>query len=158
MVTLHPPTGRGRPHLPHLPQLTRVPPRPRPRTAAPARPARAHRAPPAHTLGAELALPLGTVAAALLVTVLLLTGGSAHTAVALAVFALLTLVAAVPARPVLRPAVALVSWLFYDGFVLNGHSDLAFRSPDRTGLLVLLLAALAGAGGAAVLRAVRRHP
>ncbi|WP_267887921.1 hypothetical protein [Streptomyces sp. NRRL S-337] len=42
--------------------------------------------------------------------------------------------------------------------MLNGHSDLAFRSPDRTGLLVLLLAALAGAGCAVALRLVRRHP
>ncbi|MBL1092110.1 DUF4118 domain-containing protein [Streptomyces sp. 9-7] len=117
-----------------------------------------HRTPPDRTLGAELALPLGAVAAALLVTVLLPADGGAHPAVALAAFALLTLLAAVPARPVLRPAVALVSWLFYDGFVLNGHSDLAFRSPDRTGLLVLLLAALAGAGCAAALRLVRRRP
>ncbi|WP_234442109.1 DUF4118 domain-containing protein [Streptomyces sp. NRRL S-1448] len=155
MVTLHPPTSWGRPHIP---RFTRVPARPGPRTAAPPRPARPHRTPPDRTLGAELALPLGAVAAALLVTVLLPAGGGAHPAVALAAFALLTLLAAVPARPVLRPAVALLSWLFYDGFVLNGHSDLAFRSPDRTGLLVLLLAALAGAGCAAALRLVRRHP
>ncbi|UZJ33645.1 DUF4118 domain-containing protein [Streptomyces endophytica] len=154
MVTLHPPASWGRPHIPHIPQPTRVPPRP----AAPPHPARVHPAPPGRTLGAELALPLGAVAAALLVTLLLLSGGGTHPAVALGVFALLTLLAAVPARPVLRPAVALVSWLFYDGFVLNGHSDLAFRSPDRTGLLVLLLAALAGAGCAAALRVVRRHP
>ncbi|BDM71446.1 hypothetical protein HEK616_49330 [Streptomyces nigrescens] len=155
MVTLHPPASWGRPHIPQ--PTRRAPTRPRPRTAAPPRPARVHPVPPGRTLGAELALPLGAVAAALLVTLLLLSGGSAHPAVALGVFALLTLLAAVPARPVLRPAVALVSWLFYDGFVLNGHSDLAFRSPDRTGLLVLLLAALAGAGCAAALRAVRRH-
>ncbi|WP_234326778.1 hypothetical protein [Streptomyces sp. NRRL S-337] len=106
MVTLHPPTSWGRPHLP---QSTRGPTRPRPRTAAPPRPPRLHRAPPDRTLGAELALPLGAVAAALLVTVLLLAGGGAHPAVALALLALLTLLAAVPARPVLRPAVALVS-------------------------------------------------
>ncbi|MBM4792769.1 DUF4118 domain-containing protein [Streptomyces sioyaensis] len=112
---------------------------------------------PGRTLGRDLALPLGTVGAALLVTALMLTGGSAPAPVALAAFLLLTVAFSALARPVVVPAVALVSWLFYDGFVLNGHSDLAFRAQDRTSLLMLLLAAAAGACGAAAVRAVRRR-
>ncbi|MDC7336292.1 hypothetical protein PQR15_06945 [Streptomyces lydicus] len=61
------------------------------------------------------------------------------------------------ARPLLMPVVALVSWMFYDGFVLHQRSDLAFQQPDRTGLLVLLLAGAAGAGCAAAVRSLRRR-
>ncbi|WP_432001306.1 DUF4118 domain-containing protein [Streptomyces sioyaensis] len=127
--------------------------RPLPRTAA--RPA--HPVAPGRTLARDLALPLGAVGAALLATALMLTGGSAPAPVAPAAFLLLTVAFSALARPVVVPVVALVSWLFYDGFVLNGHSDLAFRAQDRTALLMLLLAAAAGACGAAAVRAVRRR-
>ncbi|MFI0902374.1 DUF4118 domain-containing protein [Streptomyces sioyaensis] len=142
----------------HRPAPTRRPRarRPLPRaTAPPARPA--HPVAPGRTLARDLALPLGAVGAALLVTALMLTGRSAPAPVAPAAFVLLTVAVAALARPVVVPVVALVSWLFYDGFVLNGHSDLAFRAQDRTSLLMLLLAAAAGACGAAALRTVRRR-
>lgn len=141
MVSLHPPASFHRPRTAHDVAL----PRPRP----------AHRVRPGRTLAGDLALPLGAVAAALLVTALLLSGERSHTAVALAVLTVLTAVVAALARPLLMPAVALVSWLFYDGFVLNQRSELAFQQADRTGLLVLLAAGLVGAGCAAVVRAVR---
>lgn len=147
MVALHPPTPVRRPRLPHLACV--------PRAVALRRPGPVHRPPPARTLAGDLAMPLGAVAAALLATALPLTGASPHTAVALAVFTLLTVVVSALGRPLLAPAVALVSWMFYDGFVLNRRADLAFGPPDRTGLLVLLLAGLTGAGCAAVVRAVR---
>ncbi|REK92257.1 DUF4118 domain-containing protein [Streptomyces inhibens] len=121
------------------------------------RPRLAHRAPPNRTLAGDLALPLGAVGAALLVTALLLTGERTHTTFVLAVFTLLTLGVAALTRPVLVPVVALVSWMFYDGFVLNRSSELAFQPQDRMSLLVLLLAGLAGGGCAAAVRAVRRH-
>ncbi|MFJ5802018.1 DUF4118 domain-containing protein [Streptomyces decoyicus] len=124
-------------------------------------PHRTHTAPAGaadRTLARDLALPLGAVGATLLVTALMLTGGTAHAPVALAVFALLTVAVSLLARPVLMPAVVLVSWMFYDGFVVNQRSDLAFQPQDRTGLLVLLPAGVAGAGCAAAVRAVRRHP
>ncbi|WP_329145041.1 DUF4118 domain-containing protein [Streptomyces sp. NBC_01456] len=146
MAVLHRPVSVHRPRC-HLP-LSRA-------TALRARPAR-----PAlrrGTLVRDLALPLGAVGAALLVTALTLAGPGARAPVAPAVFVLLTVAVAALARPVAVPGVALVSWLFYDGFVLNGHSDLAFRAQDRTGLLVLCCAAAAGACGAAALRAVRRR-
>ncbi|MGW1373728.1 DUF4118 domain-containing protein [Streptomyces sp. NPDC002446] len=156
MAALHPPAPVRRPRMPHT---TRVPHTVRvPHTAALCRPRRAHRPPPVRTLTGDLAMPLGAVAAALLATALLLTGETSHATVALAVFTLLTALAAAPARPPLAPAVALVSWMFYDGFVLHRHAELAFRQPDRTGLLVLLLAGLTAAGCAAAVRAARRWP
>ncbi|WP_328383534.1 DUF4118 domain-containing protein [Streptomyces sp. NBC_00400] len=157
MATLHRPATSYRPHhpyLPYAPHTRRTSHLPR---AAPPRTRPAHRAPPGHTLTRDLALPLGALGAALLVTALMLTGQTAHAAVALAVFALLTVAVSSLARPAVVPVVALVSWMFYDGFVLNQRSDLAFQPQDRTGLLVLVLAGVMGAGCAAAVRAVRRH-
>ncbi|MFH8634027.1 hypothetical protein ACH4CC_29830 [Streptomyces lydicus] len=158
MAVFPPPLPFHRPHIPRAPRpgtpRSRALPRPRTvrRTATPGR-----------TLARDLAVPLGACAAALLATGLLLTGRTghathpSHTAVALAGFALLTLLVSALARPLLMPAVALVSWMFYDGFVLHQRSDLAFQQPDRTGLLVLLLAGAAGAGCAAAVRSLRRR-
>ncbi|MGW7577489.1 DUF4118 domain-containing protein [Streptomyces sp. NPDC054765] len=154
MATLHRPAPPHRPYGPYAPHIPRTPPFPRvtrPRTQPD------HRVPSDRALARDLALPLGAVGAALLVTALMLAGEAAHAALALAVFALLTVAVSLLARPALVPVVALVCWLFYDGFVLHGNSDLAFGPPDRTGLLVLLLAGVAGAGCAAAVRAVRRH-
>lgn len=155
VATLHRPAPPHRPYLPYAPHIPRTPPFPR---VTPTRTRPAPRVPPDRTLARDLALPLGAVGAALLVTALMLSGGTAHAPVALALFALLTVAVSLLARPVLLPAVVLVSWMFYDGFVLNQRSDLAFQPQDRTGLLVLLLAGVAGAGCAAAVRAVRRHP
>ncbi|WP_241720779.1 DUF4118 domain-containing protein [Streptomyces lydicus] len=154
MATLHRPATSYRPHRPYLPYAPHIPRLPR---LAPPRTRPAHRAPPARSLARDLALPLGALGAALLVTALMLTGERAHAALALAVFALLTVAVSSFARPAAVPWVALVSWMFYDGFVLNQRSDLAFQPQDRTGLLVLVLAGVMGAGCAAAVRAVRRH-
>ncbi|MFE1172577.1 DUF4118 domain-containing protein [Streptomyces sp. NPDC058773] len=108
------------------------------------------------TLARDLALPLGAVGAALLVTALMLTGGTGRAMPVLALFAVLTVAVALRTRLLLVPVAALVSWMFYDGFVLHQRAELAFRAPDRLSLLVLLLAAVVGAGCAAVVRAVRR--
>ncbi|WP_432145614.1 DUF4118 domain-containing protein [Streptomyces sp. bgisy084] len=148
MTTLHRPAPPLRPYRPHTTQFPQV----RPQATQPA-----HRVPPDRTLGRDLALPLGAVGAALLVTALMLTGGTAQTSAALALFALLTLAVSLRARPALAPVAALVSWMFYDGFVLHQHSELAFHTPDRTSLLILLLTATLGAGCAAGVRAVRRR-
>ncbi|MYT14492.1 DUF4118 domain-containing protein [Streptomyces sp. SID4951] len=113
---------------------------------------------PDRTLARDLALPLGAVGAALLVTALMLTGETVHTSAVLALFALLTAAVALRTRPLLVPLAALVSWMFYDGFVLHQRSELAFRPQDRTSLLVFLLAGVLGAACAAAVRAVRRHP
>ncbi|MFD0162605.1 DUF4118 domain-containing protein [Streptomyces decoyicus] len=155
MATLHRPAPSHRPYLSYTLHIPRTPPFP---WVTPPRTHPAPRVPSGRTLARDLALPLGAVGAALLVTALMLTGGTAHAPVAPAVFALLTVAVSLLARPVLMPAVVVVSWMFYDGFVVNQRSDLAFQPQDRTGLLVLLLAGVAGAGCAAAVRAVRRHP
>jgi len=155
VAALHRPAPARRTYVPHASGIPRTPRLPRvavPRT----RPVRRTRPGPG-ALARDLALPLGALGAALLVTALLLTGTAAHATAALAVFALLTAAVSLLARPVLAPVVALVSWMFYDGFVLNQRSDLAFRPQDRTGLLVLLLAGVTAAGCAAAVRALRRH-
>ncbi|MFG2400249.1 hypothetical protein [Streptomyces lydicus] len=162
MAVFLPPLPFHRPHIPRAPRpgTPRSRALPRPRTVR-------RTATPGHTLARDLAVPLGAGAAALLATGLLLTGRTGHAthpshaavtlAVALAGFALLTLLVSALARPLLMPVVALVSWMFYDGFVLHQRSDLAFQQPDRTGLLVLLLAGAAGAGCAAAVRSLRRR-
>ncbi|MEU8781912.1 DUF4118 domain-containing protein [Streptomyces sp. NPDC048637] len=148
MTTLHRPAPSPRPYRPRTTRFPQV----RPPVTHPA-----HRVPP-DTLARDLALPLGAVGAALLVTALMLTGETVHASAVLALFAALTVAVALRARPVLVPVVALVSWMFYDGFVLHQHSELAFQSQDRMSLLVLLLAGVVGAGCAVVGRAVGRHP
>ncbi|WP_406481014.1 DUF4118 domain-containing protein [Streptomyces platensis] len=149
MTTLHRPAPPLRPHRPHTTQFPQF----RPPATQPA-----HRVPPDRTLARDLALPLGAVGAALLVTALLLTGETTHTSAVLALFVLLTLAVALRTRPALAPVAALASWMFYDGFVLHQHSELAFHTPDRTSLLILLLTAATGTGCAAAVRAVRRRP
>lgn len=146
MAVLHRPVPAHRPRFhPPLPRATASRTRP------------AHPMPPRATLARDLALPLGAVGAALLVTALTLTGLGASAPLAPVVFVLLTVAVAALARPVVVPGVALVSWLFYDGFALHGHAELALRAQDRTSLVVLCCAAAAGACGAAALRAVRRR-
>lgn len=157
MATLHRPATSDRPYVPYAPHTPRTTGAPRLPRAPLARTRPAHQAPADRTLARDLALPLGALGAALLVTALMLTGKTGHVTVALAVFALLTVAVSLFARPAVVPVVALVSWMFYDGFVLNQRSDLAFQPQDRTGLLVLFLAGVMGAGCAAAVRAVRRH-
>ncbi|MEU5213136.1 DUF4118 domain-containing protein [Streptomyces sp. NPDC020742] len=148
MTVFHPPLPFHRPHLPRTP---------RPRALSGPRPRPARRPAPGRALAGDLALPLGAVASALLATALLLTGRAAPAPITLGAFALLTLLVSALARPLVVPAVALVSWMFYDGFVVNRSADLTFGPSDRTALLVLLLVGSVGAGYAAVARAVRRY-
>lgn len=148
VTTLHRPAPAPRPSRPRRTPFPRV----RPPVTHPARQV------PDGTLARDLALPLGAVGAALLVTALMLTGETVHTSAVLALFALLTAAVSLRTRPLLVPLAALVSWMFYDGFVLHQRSELAFRPQDRTSLLVLLLAGVLGAVCAAAVRAVRRHP
>ncbi|MGD3108145.1 DUF4118 domain-containing protein [Streptomyces sp. YGL11-2] len=119
--------------------------------------AAAHRPPPTADLGRDLVLPVGAAVTAMLVTALLVTGQAAHLSFSLAAFALLTVAVAAPARPFLVPAVILVSWMFFDGFVVHQRAELGWQQVDRTSFCVLAGAGLAGAGCAAAVRAVRRR-
>ncbi|MFG2139694.1 hypothetical protein [Streptomyces sp. NPDC048650] len=139
MPLLAPPVRRL-PHGPALPRLRALP-----------------RTPPVPGLARDLALPVGAVGSALLAVAVLLLGGHAHTSLALVVFAVPTVAAAALARPRPVPVIVLVCWMFFDGFVLNGQARLGWQPADRTSLLVLAAAGLAGAGCAAAVRGARRH-
>ncbi|MDF3289131.1 DUF4118 domain-containing protein [Streptomyces silvisoli] len=103
------------------------------------------------TLIGDLVLPVGYASAAVLAAALALGGGRGHPWFSMAVFAVLTAgVAAQTTRMVWAPAVAVVCWLFFDGFLVNRQGELAWRSTDRAGLVVLLVAALVGAVAAAL--------
>ncbi|PJN39465.1 DUF4118 domain-containing protein [Streptomyces sp. CB02959] len=106
-------------------------------------------------MGRDLALPVGAAVTAVAVTALLVTGQAGHLWLSLAAFALLTVAIAAAARPRLVPAVVLVSWMFFDGFVVHQHAELAWRLTDRTSLWVLAVAGLAGAVCAAAARGAR---
>ncbi|MFE7318426.1 hypothetical protein ACFU7T_35810 [Streptomyces sp. NPDC057555] len=153
MAALHHPVPAHPPPAPH-------PAAPRSPRSAPRRPRlltwRAlGGAPPADALGRDLALPVGAAATAVVVTALLVTGQAAHLAFSLTAFALLTVAVAAAARTRVVPAVVLVSWAFFDGFVVHQRAELAWQQTDRTSLWVLAGAGLVGAGCAAVTRAAR---
>ncbi|MFB6568499.1 hypothetical protein [Streptomyces noursei] len=144
----------------HHPLPAHPPPAPRTRhPAADVRPAPVARvvgpAPAADALGRDLALPVGTAVTAVAVTALLVTGQAGHRWLSLAAFALLTVGIAAAARPRLVPAVVLVSWMFFDGFVVHQHAELGWQQADRTSLWVLAGAGLAGAVCAAAARGRR---
>ncbi|MEU1624379.1 DUF4118 domain-containing protein [Streptomyces sp. NPDC020096] len=104
------------------------------------------------TLVSDLVLPVGYASGAVLAAFLGLVGGRGHLWFSVAVFAVLAAGVSAQARVVWAPAVAVVCWLFLDGFMVNRQAELAWRSTDRTGLAVLLVAALAGAATGAIAR------
>ncbi|WP_282504371.1 hypothetical protein [Streptomyces rhizoryzae] len=112
-------------------------------------------APRADELGRDLALPVGAAVAAVAVTALLVTGQAAHLTFSLAAFALLTVAVTAAARLRLVPAVVLVSWMFFDGFVVHQRAELAWHQADRASFWVLAAAGLAGAVCAGVARVLR---
>ncbi|MFE6689311.1 hypothetical protein ACFVFQ_22905 [Streptomyces sp. NPDC057743] len=152
-VPAHPPPGTNAPTAalaPHTPRFPRPAPR-GPRLLA----GRSVRVAPTADLGRDLALPVGAAASAVAVTTLLVTGQATHFAFSLAAFALLTAAIAAAARPRVVPAVLLVSWMFFDGFVVHQHAELGWQQTDRTSLWILAGAGLAGAVCAAAARAAR---
>jgi hypothetical protein len=88
-----------------------------------------------HTL---LAAYLG---AAAVTAVTAASGGTHHPAAGLVAYAVLAVVVAAGARPLVAPAVAVIVWLFDDGFLVGRHAQLAWHgsaSAWRLGLLVAL--------------------
>ncbi|HEY7432970.1 MAG TPA: hypothetical protein VH641_19785 [Streptosporangiaceae bacterium] len=84
-------------------------------------------------------------------------GATRHPAAALVAYGVLTGVLCLGSRPLLMPAIAIISWLFDDGFIVGRHADLAWHgAADVRRLAILLAAAAAGSTAGALLR--RRHP
>ncbi|MGW7003551.1 hypothetical protein ACWGCW_12150, partial [Streptomyces sp. NPDC054933] len=103
------------------------------------------------TLVSDLVLPVGYASGAVLAAFLGLVGGRGHLWFSVAVFAVLAAGVSAQARVVWAPAVAVVCWLFLDGFMVNPHAQQGWRWTDRTRLGVLLVAAHGGSaprGGA----------
>ncbi|MFK0293838.1 hypothetical protein ACIQU6_25675 [Streptomyces sp. NPDC090442] len=148
-VPAHPPPGTNAPTATPTPRFPRPAPR-GPRLLA-GRSVRV--APTADDLGRDLALPVGAAASAVAVTTLLVTGQATHFAFSLVAFALLTVAVAAAARPRVVPAVLLVSWMFFDGFVVHRYAELGWQQTDRTSFWVLTGAGLLGAVCAAAARA-----
>ena len=68
-------------------------------------------------------------------------GGTRHPLVALAVLAFALLVAASRMTLPVGLASAIMAWLFYDGFIIGRHADLAWAGVREAWWLAVLLAA-----------------
>jgi hypothetical protein len=112
-------------------------------------------APPLWPLSSAL---LAAYAGAAAVTVAaVVAGATRHPVAALTAYAVLAGAICLGSRPLLVPAIAIITWLFDDGFIVGRHADLAWHgAPDLRRLAILLAAAAAGSAVGAVLR--RRQP
>jgi hypothetical protein len=73
-------------------------------------------------------------------------GGTRHPAAALTAYGLLTAVVAASTRPAAAAGVALIAWMFDNGFVAGRHADLSWHgAADARRLAILLAAAVAAA-------------
>lgn len=97
--------------------------------------------------------------AGVLTALIVVAGGTGHPAAGLTAFAILAVIVAMHARPVLAPAIAVVAWLFDDGFLIGRHAVLSWHgAADGERLAILFAAAAAGAAIGAVARArTARH-
>jgi hypothetical protein len=72
--------------------------------------------------------------------------GTRHPAAALAAYGLLAAVVAASTRPAAAAGVALIAWMFDNGFIVGRHADLTWHgAADARRLAILLAAAAAGA-------------
>jgi hypothetical protein len=90
--------------------------------------------------------------------VVALTGGTRHPAAALAAYGLLTAVVAASTRPAAAAGVALIAWMFDDGFIDGRYADLSWHGTVDARRLAILLAAAAAAAmlGSHIRRANQR--
>jgi hypothetical protein len=79
-------------------------------------------------------------------TVVVLAGATRHPAAAMAAYGLLTAVVAASTRPAAAAGVALIAWMFDNGFIIGRHADLSWHgAADARRLAILLTAAAAAA-------------
>jgi hypothetical protein len=81
--------------------------------------------------------------AAVVTALLVLAGGTRHTAAALVAYGLLAAVVAAHTRPAAATGVALVAWMFDNGFIIGRHAHLSWHGAADVRPLVVLLAAAA---------------
>jgi hypothetical protein len=75
--------------------------------------------------------------------VVVLAGGTHHPAAALAAYGLLAAVVAASTRPAAAAGVALIAWMFDNGFIAGRHADLSWHGAADARRLAILLAAAA---------------
>jgi hypothetical protein len=77
--------------------------------------------------------------------VVALAGGTRHPAAALGAYGLLAAVVAASTRPAAAAGVALIAWMFDNGFIVGRHADLGWHGEADARRLAILLAAAAAA-------------
>lgn len=122
---------------------------------------------PAGTSRARAAHPLWPLSSALLaayaggaaVTVAaVVAGATRHPAAAMVAYAVLAVLICLGSRPLLVPAIAIIIWLFDDGFIVGRHADLAWHGMADLRRLAILLAAAAASGAVGALLRRRQPP
>jgi hypothetical protein len=94
--------------------------------------------------------------AAVVTAVLVLATGVRHPAAALIAYGLLAAVVAAHTRAIAAPGIALVAWLFDDGFIIGRHAQLSWHgAADIRRLAILLAAGAVGSMLGARIRAAR---
>jgi hypothetical protein len=104
-----------------------------------------HAPPTRHCWSASSGLLAAYAGSAAVTAVVVLAGGTRHPAAALAAYGLLAAVAAASTRPAAAAGVALIAWLFDNGFIVGRHAHLSWHGAADARRLAILLAAAAAA-------------
>jgi hypothetical protein len=105
-----------------------------------------HALPARHCWSASSGLLAAYAGSTAITAVAALAGGTRHPAAALAAYGLLAAVVAASTRPAAAAGVALIAWMFDNGFIVGRHADLTWHgAADARRLAILLAAAAAGA-------------
>jgi hypothetical protein len=98
-----------------------------------------------HCWSASSGLLAAYAGSAAVTAVVALAGGTRHPAAALVAYGLLTAVVAASTRPTAAAGVALIAWMFDNGFIVGRHADLSWHGAADARRLAILLAAAAAA-------------
>jgi len=102
-------------------------------------------APGRHCWPASSGLLAAYAGSAAVTAVVALAGGTRHPAAALAAYGLLAAVVAASTRPAAAAGVALIAWMFDNGFITGRHADLSWHGGADARRLAILLATSAAA-------------
>ena len=118
------------------------------------------RAPSArHCWSASSGLLAAYAGSAAVTAAVVMAGGTRHHAAAMVAYGLLAAVVAAHTRPAAAAGVALVAWLFDNGFIIGRHAHLSWHgAADVRRLVILLGAATMGSLLGSRIRAARPGP
>ena len=113
-----------------------------------------HASPARHCWPASSGLLAAYAGSAAVTAIAVLAGGTHHPATALIAYELLAAVVAARTRPAAAVGVALIAWMFHNGFIVGRHADLGWHgSADVRRLAILLAVAVVAALVGTLLRA-----